>query len=253
MSDKPQSGSFWDTSLGLLTKITGFITAVALLIGTLNQAGIINLPKPTSTPTSVMSPSPLTSPSPTPRFQDDFSSTSNNWPRGPIGGRGSANFVSGTYRLTVMQPNSYIFASPGSLKFNDPIIEVDATKIAGADSNYFGVICREDDQEGVLISGYSVLINSKGEYNIFKGTPVVSNSLLEKNTWQNSDAIRRGKATNQLRVECIENRLALSINGEKVDEVYDSDFRSGNISLIAGTYDMPSAAIAFDNVVVLKP
>ncbi|MEE8122137.1 MAG: hypothetical protein V3T55_11440 [Anaerolineales bacterium] len=60
----------------------------------------------------------------------------------------------------------------------------------------------------------------------------------------------QGNTSNHLGVECVGSGLSLYANGVKLAEVVDSDFASGDVGLIAGTYDIPGTEIHFDNFVV---
>lgn len=71
--------------------------------------------------------------------------------------------------------------------------------------------------------------------------------------WTESGTINQGKgAANHLCVTCKDDQLSLEINGKKVAEVRDSNFKSGNIGLKASTYSQGGAMILFDNFVVRK-
>ena len=70
---------------------------------------------------------------------------------------------------------------------------------------------------------------------------------------QPSEAIRPGTALNQLRADCVGESLTLYVNGQLVAQVQDGAFPSGNVGLIAGTYDTLGVDIFFDNLVVREP
>lgn len=66
-------------------------------------------------------------------------------------------------------------------------------------------------------------------------------------------AIHPGDTTNLMPVDCTGKQLTLYANGNKLVEVQDSEFSSGDIGLVANTYDAPGTDILFDNLVVQKP
>jgi hypothetical protein len=70
---------------------------------------------------------------------------------------------------------------------------------------------------------------------------------------QPSDSIRQGSATNRVRADCVGTTLTLYANGEVLYSIEDSSYASGDVGLIAGTFDEPGADIRFDNFVVLQP
>ena len=68
-----------------------------------------------------------------------------------------------------------------------------------------------------------------------------------------SEAINQGNATNRLRADCIGQTLTLYVNDQQVFQTSDSQFSSGDVGLIAGTFDVAGTDIHFDNFVVRKP
>jgi hypothetical protein len=68
-----------------------------------------------------------------------------------------------------------------------------------------------------------------------------------------SDSINQGGTSNHIRLDCVGDSLTLFVNGDKVNEVTDSGLTSGDVGLIAGTFDTPGTDILFDNYVVRNP
>jgi hypothetical protein len=68
-----------------------------------------------------------------------------------------------------------------------------------------------------------------------------------------SDTIKKGNVTNHLRVDCINNTLALYINGEKVSSVQDAELGNGNIGFVTRTEADSIADVRFDNLVIRNP
>jgi hypothetical protein len=179
-------------------------------------------------------------------FQDDFSDPSSGWDQ-VNEEEGTTDYLEGVYRILVNTPSYDIWANPG-LEFTDTVIEVEATKAGGPDDNDFGVICRYQNLENF----YFFIISSDGYYGIAKVTNG-EQELLNMENLQFSEAVNQGDATNEIQVECVGNRLALTVNGEKITEVTDSAYSSGDVGLIAGTFDIGGTDIHFDNFVVRKP
>jgi hypothetical protein len=179
-------------------------------------------------------------------FQDNFSDPSSGWDQvNEV--EGSTDYVNGLYRIYVDEANYDIWANPG-LNFTDTVIEVEATKVGGADDNDFGVICRYQG----LDSFYFFIISSDGYYGIAK---VVDGEqeLIGMDNMEYSDAINQGSASNLLRVDCLGNQFTLYVNGEKVADASDSQYPSGDVGLIAGTFDIAGTDVHFDNFVVREP
>jgi hypothetical protein len=132
--------------------------------------------------------------------------------------------------------------------FDNLIIEVDATQVsAGPDSNNdYGVVCREQGDG----NGYYLLASGDGYYTILKAEDGEYTTLVD---WTESSAIRKGNATNHIRVICDGSTLALFINGQRMATAEDSMYTTGDISLTATTYEAEPTEIHFDNLVVRKP
>ena len=179
-------------------------------------------------------------------FKDDFSDPGSGWMQGEDE-YGKTEYFDGSFRILVNADVTGKISIP-RLFFKDVIIEVDATKVAGADDNDFGVICRYQDENNF----YFFEISSDGYYSIgkYKENQL---ELIGMQQMQTSDAIRQGQATNRIRATCIGSLLSLSVNGQKLIEVEDIDFPSGDVGLMAGTFETPGTDILFDNFTVIKP
>lgn len=179
-------------------------------------------------------------------FADDFSDPSSGWDQVQAD-EGITDYANGRYRIFVNQPQHDYWANPGR-SFGDVRVEVDATKAGGPDDNDFGLICRYQDVENF----YAFLISSDGYFGIMKVSQG-SSEMLGTDALQPSDAIRQGGTTNHIRGDCVGAQLTLHVNGEQVYSATDSTFSSGDVGLLAGTYDVSGTDIHFDNFFVLKP
>jgi hypothetical protein len=180
-------------------------------------------------------------------FSDDFSSTDKKWDQVTDTTR-TSDYYNNAYHIVVNDTNSDAWANPAHESFTDPHIEVDATKNGGPDDNDFGIICRYTD----INSFYYGIASSDGYYSIMKmtsdgGKPLGSESMLE------SDSITQGAATNHIRFDCVGSTLTLYVNGTQIAQQTDADYTTGNVGLIAGTFNTAGADILFDNFFVYKP
>jgi hypothetical protein len=174
-------------------------------------------------------------------FQDDFSDPSSGW------NRIATTQADGVYRIFVNEPNLDIWSMP-SKDFNDVRIEVDALKVGGERDNRYGILCRAASQD----SFYTLIISSDGYFGIGK-IQGQDYALIGMEALEPSAAILKGSSLNHLRADCIGDTLSLYVNGKKLAEVRDSSFASGDVGLIAGTYDTPGTDIRFDNFIVYEP
>jgi hypothetical protein len=179
-------------------------------------------------------------------YSDDFSDPDSGWDRVQAE-EGVTDYENGQYRIFVDQAQHDDWANPGQ-SFTDVQVEADATKIGGPDDNDFGLICRYQDVENF----YAFLISSDGYYAIMKYSDGGSETI-GSDGMLSTDAVFQGDTTNHLRADCIGDALSLYANGELVHSVSDSAFASGDVGLIAGTFEEPGADIAFDDFVVLQP
>lgn len=179
-------------------------------------------------------------------YQDDFSDPDSGWNR-VMATNGQTDYDDGVYRIFVNEPNMDIWARPG-LDLGDVRVEVDAIKVGGDRDNRFGVICRAVDDS----SFYTFIISSDGYYGIgkIKGQHY---ALIGMQALQRSDAIQQGSAFNHIRADCIGDTLTLYVNGKKLYQAQDSEFTSGDVGLIAGTYGIAGTDVRFDDFVVYRP
>lgn len=190
-------------------------------------------------------------------FQDDFSSSASGWEDLYRDESGMTDYDQSGFRIQVLQPNFDYWANP-NLSFTDVVVEADATKIGGPDDNDFGVICRYQQYgDPVVFNFYFFIVTSDGFYGIGKytgNTPETNEQVfIGDDLLQPTDVIRPGNATNQVKAECIGSTLRLYANGTLLQEVTDTEFSSGDVGLIAGTFDEPGTDILFDNFVVRAP
>ncbi len=179
-------------------------------------------------------------------FQDDFSDPLSGWDQVDVSD-GVTDYVDGVYRIFVNTTNTDVWANPG-LSFNDSYVEVMATKVGGDNNNDFGLICRYQDENNF----YFFIISSDGYYGIGK---VVNGEqlLIGNDSMPPSEVIRQGDESNHLRAGCVGSQLSLAVNGQILAEYEDTDFVSGDIGLLAGSFENPGTDIHFDNLVVTKP
>jgi hypothetical protein len=192
--------------------------------------------------------SPDTSPEePNILFQDDFSSSTSGWEDIYRDSDGISDYDQDGFRLQINQPQFDYWANPG-LSFTDVSIEVDAQKIGGPEDNDFGLICRYTDESNF----YFFLATSDGYYAIGKNG-ANGQTLLGSDFFEQTDQVRSGNAVNHLRADCVDSTLTFYINGTQVSQVSDTEHISGDVGLMAGTFDEPGTDILFDNFVVRKP
>ena len=176
-------------------------------------------------------------------FADDFSDPACGWYSNG-GPETQAQYVEGGYLLGHSQPNSAVWALPGRI-VSDTRIQVTATRVGGDDDNFFGLLCRV---QGTGQSGdfYAFIISSDGHFGIAKSSGG-SFSLIGQELMMRHMAIHQGSEPNVITAICAGSRLALYVNGEFVAETSDDTYTTGQVGLIAGTLDIQSTQILFDD------
>jgi hypothetical protein len=181
-------------------------------------------------------------------YRDDFSNKNGNWAEDRE--QGITDYDQDGYRIQVLETNWYYWTTSGlDTDFSNVDITIDTTKLGGPDDNEFGVICRYVDENNF----YYFTISSDGFYGI---TKIVNNEfeLIGQENLLPSEEINQGDGSNnQIRAICNDNNLQLYANGTLLANVTDSDLTTGDIGLIAGTYEEPGTDILFDNLLVVDP
>jgi serine/threonine protein kinase len=179
-------------------------------------------------------------------FNDDFKDSASGWKLVKLDGS-IIDYYHGSLRIYVDKPQKLFTTTPG-LTFTDVSLEAEATKVGGPDDNYFGLICRYQDDQNF----YTFIISSEGYYAIGK----VRNgtfSYLGRGDMVYNNAVNRGKTTNRLQADCIRNKLTFYANNIKLADVEDNDLREGDVGLAAGTFEVFGTEILFDNFMAGKP
>ena len=180
-------------------------------------------------------------------FQDDFSIQSSGWDR-VRDFDGIIDYDQDGYRILVKRPNFDFWSNPG-LNFIDTHTEVEVRKLAGPDENDFGLICRYQDGTNF----YFFIAGNDGFYGIGKIRDGIQ-SFIGMESMQSDNVINQGEGTtNKLRGDCVGDNLTFYVNDTRLASVQDSDLSSGDVGLIAGTFDEPGVDMLFDNFIVRKP
>jgi serine/threonine-protein kinase len=246
--------SAWIAALGATILVVGICALLSVFA--FNRTWFAALLPQRDTPTAFAESSVTVPKSPAPslavkptlitHFSDDFSNPESGWRR-VKDNRGEADYVAGSYRISVEKAFTMYWATP-HLLFKDVSIAVEANKVAGVDESAFGILCR------VQPSGefYALLIRGDGGFNIlkFKNEKAFD---LDGEGWNFSEDIHQGKTANLLRADCIRDTLTLYVNGMNVTQAVDGDFSGGDVGLIVLTEDVPGTSILFDRFSARQP
>lgn len=133
--------------------------------------------------------------------------------------------------------------------FSDIDLRVNATLLDGGEDSTYGILFRMQGPDAfyrfeVMGDGHYMVerLNSDGSWKRFV------------DDWERSDAILADlNSTNELRVVAVGPVIAFYVNDELLTEVTDSAYVAGQIALDAGTFGMPKATVAFDNLTIAEP
>ncbi len=179
-------------------------------------------------------------------FEDDFSTTENQWTSLANEG-GAMGYDAGGFRFFIRDEGLNYWSTP-SLTFTDTRIETDVFQYAGPAENRLGLICRYQNDQNY----YFFVISADGYYAIGK-MKAGEQTLLKQEAMQFSDEIKIGRAINHLRADCQGSTLQFFVNNASVARVDDKDFSEGDVGLLVGTFDEGEVDILFDNFIVLQP
>lgn len=219
---------------------------------TLESAGNDPIPETPLAPTSVEAGGtlPIVSPTISPLlFQDDFSDPGSGWDTGRTD-KFLSDYDNGGLRIKIDDLHRQIWVNPGLRFKGDVRIEVFATQISNMDNNSFGLICRQTLNE-LGYQYYFSVISSQGFAAI--GKMIDSQPTYLVRTSSAVPQINAGRATNRINMDCIGDNIILYSNGIQILAAVDTDFSSGDVGLIAGTFEESGTEILFDNFSVARP
>ncbi len=178
-------------------------------------------------------------------FRESFDDARNGWTL-TQSSQAEIAIGGGQLSIAVNQPDSLAWSVAAGKTFDDFTLDVDATPLSGPDDNDYGVIVRHLDDEDF----YRFEISGDGYYNVQKRQKGKWEKLVAD--WTESSAIRKGKATNHLRVVCAGNTATFYVNQVKLIQVTDDSFKRGQVGVFAGTLAEPGVRVAFDNLQMSK-
>jgi len=181
-------------------------------------------------------------------LQDDFSNPASGWVAEKTD-YGEFAYADGEFRILLNKANFNTYALLPTRQFDNVSVEVEARLAAGPADGVFDIFCRAEADQRTVSKAYVFAIRADGVHAILKRTsPTIWDAIA---FGKQSSAIKTGNATNHLRADCSGNTLALFVNGQKLLETRDADFKSGQVGLAVTTQPNSAAMdVRFDNFVV---
>lgn len=144
---------------------------------------------------------------------------------------------------TNIRSGRYLAGKSQDSPIKNMVIEVKATQQVGTDDNWFGVMCRIDEAN----VGYAFLISSDGFWALARSD---GSRLRFLENWRKHSAIKKN-STNTIQAYCIDDYLALYINGEFIGDIEDNRIsEAGQVALISGGPEGQPVTVAFHDLQV---
>jgi hypothetical protein len=178
---------------------------------------------------------------------DDFSNSNSGWDISS-GTEGSVGYENGEYVIQVDEVDYTLWANPGQ-KFEAVLAGVKAQSTENSPVADMGVICRYQDVNNFIYGE----ITSDGYYGISQVKDGDLSILTGGGKLQPSDVIRQDAQANQIQFLCAGNRFMLIVNDQFIDEIEAEPPASGDVGLIAGTFDKAGARVRFDDFSAALP
>ncbi len=177
-------------------------------------------------------------------FQDEFENNTTGWDR-VSNENGIMDYDQGGYRILVQQPTMNFWSTPEK-NFRDVRVEADVIRLNGPDENRAGLICRYQNGDY-----YFFIISNDGFYAV--GKFIGGNTILLGQSEMQSSEFIISNSVNHLRADCIGNILTFFVNFNQIASAQDTDFPSGDVGLLAGSFSESGVDVSFDHFVVMQP
>jgi len=176
-------------------------------------------------------------------FEDTFDDPNSGW-ASSTSAEGSVSYKDDYYAIHVNE-TSFMYWSTLDYSYPSVYMKVDAQVFLSVGDGDFGLMCANQDSENFTVLD----VSEDGYYSIWKYVNDEYVSLVE---WTKSDLLLQGGVLT-LEGVCSADGLVLGVNGYKLAEYVDPDYKPGKVGLIAGTYDTSNFVVGFDNFVLMIP
>lgn len=172
-------------------------------------------------------------------YEDDFSTVKGDWAFS--GDAGSISYVNNQLQVEILQSGYLMWGTAGE-NLDNVVIEVNVNLQQAAGDGDFGIVCHYQDQDNF----YALEVSEHGYFAIWKISNGEFYGLID---WRLSSQLADATSM-QITATCTDEVLALSVNGEWLAEVRDNEFTSGDVGVVAGTWQNAPLIVNFDNFVV---
>jgi hypothetical protein len=130
------------------------------------------------------------------------------------------------------------------LDLSDVVVELEVYRVGDVLENDMGLICRYQDQDNY----YSLSFGTDNYVSINKYVAGTWTPLF--NEFVDADL---SAEYHKVAISCIGTELSLYIDEQLMARVNDSDFSTGDVGIISGTYEEVPVVLEFDNFLVYTP
>ncbi len=149
----------------------------------------------------------------------------------------------GVYRAYTM--NEGFAWGLNAQEHSNVVLEVEVTPMTPNFENGYGIMCRADIQNNG--DGYYFMINANGYYSIQLGKGA---DILPLVDWTQSNVIHPQIDENSIRAVCIDDHLAMYVNGELLAEVTDESYAVGYAGIAVAASANSDVDATFDNLMI---
>jgi hypothetical protein len=175
---------------------------------------------------------------------DDFSTSTNGWDESSDD-EFARYYLDERYFIEV-NPSQYTVWSALTQNFENVVINVDVNIEQACHDGDIGILCRYEDAD----NHYALEVSEDGYFSIWKRVNGEVSYLVD---WTASDLIPIDSSGFTVNAACDGAQLSVGIDGELLATATDSDFSSGSVGLIAGTWENGGLVVSFDNFEVIVP
>jgi S1-C subfamily serine protease len=178
-------------------------------------------------------------------LNEDFSDNNLGWDESAT--TETSTYVSDGRLFLQVKPAQFSLwiPDPELRDFGNIEIKVDVNIEQRALDSDIGVLCRYVDAD----NHYALEVSEDGYYTIWKRVNGEVTYIVE---WAASDLIPTDGSPFVLNASCDGAQLSVGINGNLLATGTDTDFSSGSVGMIAGTWENPNLVVSFDNFEVIE-
>lgn len=214
-----------------------------------------NTQQATSGTVSRSSSTPLAKTQGNPLFQDEFMNNTNGWSIQSYPGEFSVALGHGA--LTLENDNNKLLWEllPGTQKYGDFQLSVDAVLSKGSQDNGYGVYIRGAlSQNSSITAFYRFELYGDGSFAIFKGTADANGVETTPRLvdYTNSSAILKQGGLNHITISAKGSSLQFIVNGQTLSTVSDTTYTSGSVALFVSNLQKapPGATATFSHLAI---